>query len=54
MKNNPTSSKQTKQLNMDKKEKIKFWLNRGCIHYLINWNANLDCFGNKINFDPRF
>jgi hypothetical protein len=30
------------------KENKRFWLNRGCIHYIINWNAGLDCFGNKI------
>jgi hypothetical protein len=31
-----------------KKEQIKFWLNRGCINWIINWNAGLDCFGNVI------
>jgi hypothetical protein len=35
--------------NITEKEKIKFWLNRGCIHYLINWNAGLDCFGRKVD-----
>jgi len=29
-------------------EQKRFWLNRGCIHYIINWNAGLDCFGSKI------
>ena len=32
---------------MTKKEKMKFWLNRGCIHYIINWNTGLDCFGKR-------
>lgn len=31
----------------EQKENKRFWLNRGCIHYIINWNAGLDCFGNK-------
>ena len=34
--------------NTIKKERLKFWLNRGCIHYIINWNAGLDCFGNRV------
>jgi hypothetical protein len=29
------------------KENKRFWLNRGLINYIINWNAGLDCFGNK-------
>lgn len=24
----------------------KYWLNRGCINWIINWKAGLDCFGN--------
>jgi len=31
-----------------KKQQLKFWLGKGCINYIINWNANLNCFGNKI------
>jgi hypothetical protein len=33
------------------KEQIKFWLNRGCINYIINWNAGLNCFGDEIKND---
>ena len=29
------------------KEDKRFWLNRGCIHFIINWNADLDCWGDK-------
>jgi hypothetical protein len=27
------------------KESRKYWLNRGCINWIINWKAGLDCFG---------
>ena len=26
----------------------KFWLEQKQIHFLINWRAGLDCFGNEI------
>jgi len=29
------------------KENLRFWLGRGSIHWIINWKAGLDCFGNK-------
>ena len=28
------------------KEQRKYWLNRGCINWIINWKAGFDCFGN--------
>jgi hypothetical protein len=30
------------------KEQRKFWLSRGCINWIVNWNAGLDCFGNTV------
>jgi hypothetical protein len=36
------------------KELKKFWLGRGCINYIINWNAGLDAFGDKrTSFEER-
>ena len=29
------------------KDTKRFWLGRGCIHFIINWNAGLDCYGDK-------
>jgi hypothetical protein len=37
----------TNNINQIKLNK-RFWLNRGCINYIINWNAGLDCFGNRV------
>ena len=40
--------------NNTNKQQIKFWLNRGCINYIINWNAGLNAFGDKrTNFEER-
>jgi hypothetical protein len=33
--------------NNTNKQQIKFWLNRSCINYIINWNAGLNAFGDK-------
>jgi hypothetical protein len=30
------------------KEQRKYWLGKGCIHWIINWKSGFDCFGNKI------
>ena len=27
------------------KEQRKYWLNKGCINWIINWKAGLNCFG---------
>lgn len=37
-----------KQQNINQIKSIKrFWLNRGCINWIINWNAGLNCYGDK-------
>ena len=30
------------------KEQRKYWLNRGCINWIINWKSGLDCFGGSV------
>jgi hypothetical protein len=30
------------------KELRKYWLGRGCINWVINWKAGLNCFGDEI------
>ncbi len=30
------------------KSDYKFWLSHNQIHWLINWRAGLNCFGDKI------
>lgn len=44
MKNTTTSIYTSKS----KIENMKWWLKQGQINWIINWNAGLDCFGDKI------
>jgi hypothetical protein len=39
-----------KNINQIKTNK-HFWLGRGCIHYIINWNAGLDAFGDPVKMN---
>ena len=41
MKNNLTPKTLTK-------DQIRFWLSYNAIHYIINWRAGYDCFGQQI------